>query len=88
MRRECPAMAIVPLKRGAKKNKMNRAESAMTWMEAGRVYFREGDPNFVGARAELLAYNPNDKNPKDEWIDNIGDGCEIAFNMKTGSIFI
>ena len=88
MRRECPAMAIVPLKRGAKKNKMNRAESAMTWMEAGRVYFREGDPNFVGARAELLAYNPTDKNPKDEWIDNIGDGCEIAFNMKTGSIFI
>ena len=88
MRRECPTMAIVPLKRGAKKNKMNRAESAMTWMEAGRVYFREADPNYVGARSELLSYNPNEKNPKDEWIDNIGDGCEIAFNNKVGSIFI
>lgn len=88
MRRECPKMAIVPLRRGAKKNKMNRAESAMTWMEAGRVYFREGDPNFVAARAEFLAYNPNDKNPKDEWIDCTGDATEIAFNMKTGSIFV
>lgn len=88
MRRECPKMAIVPLRRGAKKNKMNRAESAMTWMEAGRVYFREGDPNYVAARAEFLAYNPNDKNPKDEWIDNAGDATEIAFNMKTGSIFV
>ena len=67
MRRECPTMAIVPLRRGAKKNKMNRVESAMTWMEAGRVYFREADPNYVGARAELLAFNPADKNPKDEW---------------------
>lgn len=88
MRRECPKMAIVPLRRGAKKNKLNRAESAMTWMEAGRVFFREGDPNFVAARAEFLAYNPNDKNPKDEWIDNTGDATEIAFNMKTGSIFV
>lgn len=88
MRRECPKMAIVPLRRGAKKNKLNRAESAMTWMEAGRVYFREGDPNFVAARAEFLAYNPNDKNPKDEWIDCTGDATEIAFNMKTGSIFV
>jgi len=88
MRRECPTMAIVPLKRGAKKNKMNRAESAMTWMEAGRVYFRESDPNFVPARAEFLAYSPSDKNPKDEWIDNCGDACEIAFNTKQSSIFI
>lgn len=88
MRRECPKMAIVPLRRGAKKNKLNRAESAMTWMEAGRVFFREGDPNFVAARAEFLAYNPNDKNPKDEWIDCTGDATEIAFNMKTGSIFV
>jgi predicted phage terminase large subunit-like protein len=88
MRRECPTMAIVPLKRGAKKNKMNRAESAMTWMEAGRVYFRESDPNFVPMRAELLSYNPSDKNPTDEWIDNIGDGCELAFNTKTSSIFV
>ena len=88
MKREAPQMAIVPLKRGAKKNKLNRAESAMTWMEAGRVYFREADPNYVGARAELLAYNPSDKNPKDEWIDNIGDGCELAFNTKVSSIFI
>ena len=88
MRRECPSMAIVPLKRGAKKNKMNRAESAMTWLEAGRVYFRESDPNFVPMRAELLSYNPSDKNPTDEWIDNIGDGCELAFNNKTSSIFI
>lgn len=88
MRRECPRMAIVPLKRGAKKNKANRVESAQTWMEGGRVYFRESDPNFVQLRAEFLAYNPNDKAPKDEWIDNTGDACEIAFNMKTGSIFI
>lgn len=88
MKRECPAMAIVPLRRGAKKNKLNRVESAMTWLEAGRVYFREADPNFVGARAEFLAYNPGDKNPKDEWIDNLGDAAEIAFNCKVGSIFI
>ena len=88
MKRECPAMAIVPLRRGAKKNKLNRAESAMTWMEGGRVYIREGDPNYVSARAEFLAYNPADKNPKDEWIDNTGDACEIAFNMKTSSIFV
>ena len=88
MKRECPAMAIVPLKRGAKKNKMNRAESAMTWMEAGRVYFREADPNYVLARSEFLAYNPTDKNPKDEWIDNTGDACELAFNNKTSSIFV
>ena len=88
MRRECPAMAIVPLRRGAKKNKMNRAESAMTWMEGGRVYLRESDPNFVSARAEFLSYNPSDKNPKDEWIDCTGDACEIAFNMKTSSIFV
>lgn len=88
MRRECPAMAIVPLHRGAKKNKMNRVESAQTWMEGGRVYFREADPNFVPMRAEFLSFNPSDKNPKDEWIDNCGDACEIAFNMKTGSIFI
>lgn len=88
MRRECPKMAIVPLKRGAKKNKMNRVESAQTWMEGNRVFFREADPNFVSMRAEFLSYNPNDKNPKDEWIDNTGDACEIAFNMKTGSIFI
>lgn len=88
MRRECPAMAIIPLHRGAKKNKMNRAESAMTWMEGGRVYLRESDPNFVPARAEFLAYNPSDKNPKDEWIDCTGDACEIAFNMKTSSIFV
>lgn len=88
MRRECPKMAIIPLHRGAKKNKLNRAESAMTWMEAGRVFFREGDPNYVAARAEFLAYNPADKNPKDEWIDNTGDATEIAFNMKTGSIFV
>lgn len=88
MRRECPQMAIVPLRRGAKKNKQNRAESALTWMEAGRVYFREADPNFVPARAEFLAYNPSDKNPKDEWIDNTGDACELAFNNKASSIFI
>lgn len=88
MKRECPAMAIVPLRRGAKKNKLNRAESAMTWMEGGRVYIREGDPNYVSARAEFLAYNPADKNPKDEWIDNTGDACEISFNMKTSSIFV
>lgn len=88
MRRECPQMAIIPLKRGAKKNKQNRAESAMTWLEAGRVYFREADPNFVPLRAELLAYNPADKNPKDEWIDVTGDACEIAFNDKVSSIFI
>lgn len=88
MRRECPKMAIVPLKRGAKKNKLNRAESAMTWMESERVFFRESDPNFVPARAEFLSYNPADKNPKDEWIDNTGDATEIAFNTKTSSIFI
>lgn len=88
MRRECPRMAIVPLRRGAKKNKMNRVESAQTWMEGGRVYFREADPNFVNLRGEFLSYNPTDKNPKDEWIDNCGDACEIAFNQKTGSIFI
>lgn len=88
MRRECPQMAIVPLRRGAKKNKMNRAESAMTWMEAGRVYFREADPNYIAARSEFLAYNPSDRNPKDEWIDNTGDACEVAFNTKTSSIFI
>jgi hypothetical protein len=39
-------------------------------------------------RAQFLAYNPADKNPKDETIDNTGDACEIAFNMKTGSIFV
>lgn len=88
MRKECPKMSIVPLRRGAKKNKLNRAESASTWMENGRVYFREGDPNYVPARAELLAYNPADKNPKDEWIDNVGDACELAFNTKVGSIFL
>lgn len=88
MRRECPQMAIIPLKRGAKKNKQNRAESAMTWLEAGRVYFREADPNYIALRAELLAYNPADKNPKDEWIDVTGDACEIAFNDKVSSIFI
>lgn len=88
MRRECPEMAIIPLIRGAKKNKMNRVESAMTWMEAGRVYFREADPNFVNIRAQFLAYNPNDKNPVDEAIDNCGDACELAFNNKVGSIFI
>lgn len=88
MKRENPKMAIIPLRRGAKKNKLNRAESASTWMEGGRVYFREGDPNFVLMRAEVLSYNPNDKNPHDEWIDNIGDACEISFNMKTSSIFV
>ena len=88
MKRECPKMAIIPLQRGAKKNKLNRVESAMTWMEAGRVFFREADPNFVPMRAQFLAYNPGDKNPKDEVIDNTGDACEISFNMKTGSIFI
>lgn len=88
MRRECPDMAIMPLQRGAKKNKMNRVESAMTWMEAGRVYFREADPNYVNMRAQFLAYNPADKNPKDETIDNTGDACEIAFNQKTSSIFV
>lgn len=88
MRRSCPKMAIIPLHRGAKKNKMNRVESAMTWMEAGRVYFREADPNFVPIRAEFLAYSPSDKNPKDEVIDCTGDACEIAFNMKTSSIFV
>ena len=88
MKRECPDMAIIPLQRGAKKNKQNRVESAMTWMEAGRVYFREADPNFVNMRAQFLAYNPADKNPKDETIDNTGDACEISFNMKTGSIFV
>lgn len=88
MRRECPDMAIMPLKRGAKKNKLNRVESAMTWLEAGRVYFREADPNYVTMRAQFLAFNPGDKNPKDEAIDNCGDACEIAFNMKTGSIFV
>lgn len=88
MKRENPKMAIIPLRRGAKQNKLNRAESASTWMEGGRVYFREGDPNFVLMRAEVLSYNPNDKNPHDEWIDNIGDACEISFNMKTSSIFV
>lgn len=88
MRRECPQMAIIPLKRGAKKNKQNRAESAMTWLEAGRIYFREADPNFVPLRAELLAWSPADKNPKDEWVDNVGDAAEIAFNDKVSSIFI
>ena len=67
---------------------MNRVESAMTWMEAGRVYFREADPNYVNMRAQFLAYNPADKNPKDETIDNTGDACEIAFNNKTSSIFV
>lgn len=88
MRRECPDMAIMPLKRGAKKNKLNRVESAMTWLEAGRVYFREADPNYVTMRSQFLAFNPGDKNPKDEAIDNCGDACEIAFNMKTSSIFV
>lgn len=60
----------------------------MTWMEAGRVYFREADPNFVAIRAEFLAYNPADKNPKDEVIDCCGDACEISFNNKVGSIFL
>lgn len=88
MRKECPKMSIIPLHRGAKKNKLNRAESASTWMENGRVYFREADPNYISARAELLSYNPNDKNPVDEWIDNVGDACELAFNSKVGSIFV
>ena len=88
MRRECPKMAIIPLRRGAKKNKLNRVESAMTWMEAGRVYFRESDPNFVNIRSQFLAYNPSDKNPKDEAIDCCGDACELAFNEKTSSIFV
>lgn len=88
MRRECPEMAIVPLRRGAKKNKMNRVDSAMTWLEAGRIYFREADPNFVPLRAELLAWSPSDKNPTDEICDCMGDAAEIAFNMKTGSIFV
>lgn len=82
MRRECPQMAIIPLKRGAKKNKQNRAESAMTWLEAGRVYFREADPNFVPLRAELLAYNPADKNPKDEWCFVAGTKIMTAFGEK------
>ena len=82
MRRECPAMAIVPLKRGAKKNKLNRAESAMTWMEAGRVYFREADPNFVPMRAELLSYNPSDKNPTDEWCFVAGTKVMTAWGEK------
>ena len=88
MRRECPKMAIIPLRRGAKKNKLNRVESAMTWMEAGRVYFRESDPNFINIRSQFLAYNPSDKNPKDEAIDCCGDACELAFNEKTSSIFV
>lgn len=88
MRRECPEMAIVPLRRGAKKNKMNRVDSAMTWLEAGRVYFREADPNFVALRAELLAWSPSDKNPTDEICDCLGDAAEIAYNMKTSSIFV
>ena len=88
MRRECPEMAIVPLRRGAKKNKMNRVDSAMTWLEAGRIYFREADPNFVPLRAELLAWSPSDKNPTDEICDCMGDAAEIAYNMKTGSIFV
>jgi len=88
MKKECPKMAIVPLRRGAKKNKANRAESACTWLEAGRVFIRESDPNYVSIRAELLAWNPAEKNPKDEWIDNFGDACELAFNDKVGSIFI
>lgn len=88
MRRECPEMAIVPLVRGAKKNKMNRVESCMTWMEAGRVYFREADPNYLNIRNQFLAYNPAEKNPKDEALDCTGDACEIAFNTKMSSIFI
>lgn len=82
MRRECPTMAIVPLRRGAKKNKMNRVESAMTWLEAGRVYFREADPNFVPLRAELLAFNPGDKNPKDEWCFVAGTKVMTAWGEK------
>lgn len=82
MRRECPQMAIIPLKRGAKKNKQNRAESAMTWLEAGRVYFREADPNYIALRAELLAYNPADKNPKDEWCFVAGTKIMTAFGEK------
>ena len=88
MRRECPEMAIVPLRRGAKKNKMNRVDSAMTWLEAGRIYFREADPNFVPLRAELLAWSPSDKNPTDEICDCLGDAAEIAYNTKTSSIFV
>lgn len=88
MKRECPRMAIIPLQRGAKRNKLNRVESAMTWMEAGRVFFREADPNFVPMRAQFLAYNPGDKNPKDEVIDNTGDACELAFNSRCSSIFV
>lgn len=88
MKRECPDMAIVPLVRGAKKNKMNRVESCMTWMEAGRVFFREADPNYLNMRNQFLSYNPEDKNPKDETLDCTGDAAEIAFNTKVGSIFI
>ena len=60
----------------------------MTWMEAGRVFFREADPNYLNMRNQFLAYNPADKNPVDEALDNTGDACEILLNTKVGSIFI
>lgn len=88
LRRLCPTMAIVPLKRGAKKSKMSRVDSASTWLEAGRVFFRNNHPNNPAIVSELMAYNPEDKNPQDDFIDNLGDACEIAFNTSVGSINI
>lgn len=88
LKRECPSMAIIPLKRGAKKSKLARVESASTWLESGKVFLREGDPNYPAFRYELITYSPSQKNPVDNFIDNLGDACEIAFNTKTSSIFI
>lgn len=88
LKREEPKMAVVEVKRGAKKSKRVRIEDSAIWCEAGRVWFKKTDPYLAEVYAEMINYNPNEKNPRDDILDNLADACQIAFSGSTSSIFI
>lgn len=88
LKRECPKMAIIEVKRGAKKSKRARIEDSSIWCEAGRVWFKKADPHLAEIYSEMINYNPDDRNPRDDILDNIADACQIAFSGSTSSIYI
>ena len=81
-------ISICPIKRGANKNKVERANDVTCHFECGRVFFYKFLSNMGELVAELLAFDAEMNHKHDDQVDCLTDALAILLNQKSNSIFI
>lgn len=81
-------ISICPIKRGANKNKVERANDVTCHFECGRVFFYKFLGNMGELVSELLAFDAEMNHKHDDQVDCLTDALTILLNQKSNSIFI